>query len=106
MSEKSIFDGIQDTEAYVAANDDLIMAVFRGTKELTDWSTNLNAIPKRVPDTWGLKGEGCDVHEVRKNSSVGASNFHPFGNPRYVPKQCQLWRYQPSTSRVSAQKYG
>lgn len=63
-SERSIFDAVEDTEAFVAANDDVVMAVFRGTMELTDWTTNLDFLPTRVPESWGLTGEGCDVHSV------------------------------------------
>lgn len=65
VSGRSIFDAIQDTEAFVTANDESIMLVFRGTQEMTDWATNLNAIRRRVPEEWGLAGEGCDVHQVR-----------------------------------------
>eukprot|EP00904_Undaria_pinnatifida_P002282 jgi/Undpi1/12054/HiC_scaffold_4.g01753.m2 len=61
-SSERYFDAIQDTEAYVAANDDVIIAVFRGTSELSDWATNIEIIPRRVDESWGLKGEGCDVH--------------------------------------------
>lgn len=64
-SSERYFDAIQDTEAYVAANDDVIIAVFRGTSELSDWATNIEIIPRRVDESWGLKGEGCDVHMVR-----------------------------------------
>lgn len=63
-SERSIFDAVEDTEAFVAADDDVVMAVFRGTMELTDWTTNLDFLPTRVAESWGLTGEGCDVHEV------------------------------------------
>ena len=64
VSNRSIFDAIQDTEAFVAANDESIMVVFRGTQEITDWATNLDFFPRRVPDDWELVGEGCEVHEV------------------------------------------
>ena len=63
-SEKSLFDAVEDTEAFVAANDDMVMAVFRGTMELTDWTTNLDFLPTRVPESWGLTGEGADVLQV------------------------------------------
>lgn len=66
MSGRSIFDAIQDTEAFVTVNDESIMVVFRGTTEMTDWATNLNAMPRRVPEEWGLDGHYCDVHEVKK----------------------------------------
>ena len=64
VSNKSVFDAIQDTEAFVAANDESIMVVFRGTQEITDWATNLSFFPRQVSADWGLTGEGCDVHEV------------------------------------------
>ncbi|CAN0519911.1 unnamed protein product, partial [Laminaria digitata] len=61
---------IQDTEAFVAANDESIMVVFRGTQEMTDWATNLNAMTRRVPADWGLVGEGCDVHEDGMHATI------------------------------------
>ena len=67
VSGRSIFDAIQDTEAFLAADDESIMVVFRGTQEMTDWATNLKFMTRRVPDDWGLVGEGCDVHEVSVN---------------------------------------
>lgn len=69
VSSRSLFDAIQDTEAFVAANDESIMVVFRGTSELTDWATNLSISRRRVPKEWGLVGEGCDVHEVIRLTS-------------------------------------
>lgn len=75
MSGKSILDAIQDTEAFVAANDDMIAVVFRGTKELTDWTTNLKFALRSVPDEWNVE-EGCDMHRVRELSlSVFRSCF-------------------------------
>lgn len=64
MSGASIWDRIQDTEAFVAANDDVILVVFRGSSELTDWTTNFNLARRLVPSDWGLDGLGCDVHQV------------------------------------------
>ena len=60
-----MFDKIEDTEAFVVANDDMILVVFRGTSETKDWLTNLKFATRRVPPEWGLDGEGCDIHEVR-----------------------------------------
>ena len=60
-----MFDAIQDTEAFVTADDKSIMMVFRGTQEPTDWATNLNVIRRRVPEEWGLDGDGCDVHQMK-----------------------------------------
>lgn len=59
-----MFDAIQDTEAFVAANDDVILVVFRGTSELTDWVTNLSFRTRNIPSAWGFE-EDCDVHQVR-----------------------------------------
>ncbi|CAM9545693.1 unnamed protein product [Laminaria digitata] len=58
-----MFDKIEDTEAFVVANDDMILVVFRGTSETNDWLTNLKFATRRVPPEWGLGGEGCDIHE-------------------------------------------
>ncbi|CAM9414270.1 unnamed protein product, partial [Laminaria digitata] len=62
VSGKSLFDAIHDTEAFVVANDDVILVVFRGTKELTDWITNLSIRTRNIPKSWGLSEEDCDVH--------------------------------------------
>ncbi|CAM9599499.1 unnamed protein product, partial [Laminaria digitata] len=40
-ARKFPFDAIHDTEAFVAANDDIIAVVFRGTKTIDNWYTNL-----------------------------------------------------------------
>ncbi|CAN0480582.1 unnamed protein product, partial [Scytosiphon promiscuus] len=37
-------DGVEDTEAFVAANDSMILVVFRGTSEGADWVTNLKCM--------------------------------------------------------------
>ena len=39
-------DDIEDTEAFVAANDNIILVVFRGTSEGSDWITNLRCISR------------------------------------------------------------
>ena len=70
LSEKGMFDGIEDTEAYLVANDEFILLVFRGTMEAPDWATNLSFLTRRVPDSWGLDGEGCDVHQVRATTDL------------------------------------
>ena len=70
LSEEGMFDGIEDTEAYLVANDEFILLVFRGTMEAPDWATNLSFLTRRVPDSWGLDGEGCDVHQVRATTDV------------------------------------
>lgn len=65
MSGRSVLDAVQDTEAFVAANDDALLVVFRGTKELTDWTTNLKFALRSAPGAWGIE-EGCDLHQVSK----------------------------------------
>eukprot|EP00904_Undaria_pinnatifida_P002284 jgi/Undpi1/12056/HiC_scaffold_4.g01754.m1 len=62
VSEKKLCDPTQDTEAYVAANEDVVLAVFRGTSEAADWITNLEIIPRNVDDSWSFEGDGGFVH--------------------------------------------
>ena len=64
-------DGVEDTEAFVAAGDSMILVVFRGTSEGADWITNLKFMTRRVPQKWGLVGEGCDVHQASASVPVG-----------------------------------
>lgn len=60
---EGVRDMIQDTESFVAANDDVILVVFRGTSEILDWVTNLRGAPRGV--TWCPVGEkGCSIHRV------------------------------------------
>lgn len=66
VSEKKLCDPTQDTEAYVAANEDVVLAVFRGTSEAADWITNLEIIPRNVDDSWSFEGDGGFVHMVRR----------------------------------------
>ncbi|CAM9387975.1 unnamed protein product [Hapterophycus canaliculatus] len=61
VSGASILDAIQDTEAFVAANDEVLLVVFRGTQELTDWTTNMRIVPRSAPRDWNTE-EGSDVH--------------------------------------------
>ena len=49
MSSRSILDVVQGTQAYIVANDDVIIMVFRGTQELSDWATNLKIITRDAP---------------------------------------------------------
>ncbi|CAN0420456.1 unnamed protein product [Ascophyllum nodosum] len=62
VSSASILDAVQDTEAYLVANDDVIIVVFRGTLESADWATNLKIVTRDVPVAWGLS-INCNVHE-------------------------------------------
>ena len=66
-ANKEYFDDIQDTEAFVAANDDMIAVVFRGTKEIADWATNLRVSLRRCPSEWNLPSSEGSMHEVRTN---------------------------------------
>ena len=63
VSSASILDAVQDTEAYLVANDDVIIVVFRGTREPADWATNLIFFTRDVPVAWGLS-VNCNLHEV------------------------------------------
>lgn len=73
VSGKSLFDAIHDTEAFVTANDEVILVVFRGTSELTDWVTNLSFRPRNIPAAWGFGAEDCDVHQVRFVEHTGTT---------------------------------
>lgn len=70
VSGRSMLDAVHDTEAFVAANDSMLLVVFRGTFELTDWTTNLRMFPRRVPMGWNIKEQGCDLHMVIYSSYV------------------------------------
>ena len=61
----------QHTEAFVAANDDVIIAVFRGSQGGRDWLTNLSILPRDVPQEWNLDTEDGDLHRVGTCSSLG-----------------------------------
>lgn len=77
VSSRSLLDEIADTEALVAANDDMIMAVFRGTSEFgPDWATNLKLVPSPEPNEWGLNRADTALHSVsffdfRENLGAG-----------------------------------
>ncbi|CAN0019599.1 unnamed protein product [Scytosiphon promiscuus] len=62
-AKKSSFDAIQDTEAYVCANDDMIVIVFRGTKEKSDWATNLDIRRRDCPSGWAFGDKRANLHE-------------------------------------------
>ncbi|CAN0019804.1 unnamed protein product [Scytosiphon promiscuus] len=61
ISGASVLDATQDTEGFVATNDEVLIVVFRGTKELTDWTTNMRMVPRSAPRDWNAVA-GCDVH--------------------------------------------
>ncbi|CAN0223723.1 unnamed protein product [Ectocarpus sp. 6 AP-2014] len=83
-AKKSSFDAIQDTEAFVTANDDMIAVVFRGTKELTDWATNIDMILRDCAEQWEAPDAVGSVHEGF-NEGVG-SVWEECGNMRKVIK--------------------
>ncbi len=70
MTNRSVFNRFV-LKAYVAANDDMIAVVFRGTKEAPDWATNLNVRRRDVPESWGM--QSGVVHEVRGFLCLSAS---------------------------------
>lgn len=57
-----MFDAIQDTQAFVAANDDMIAVVFRGTQGGPDWVANINVFMKDLSESWGFSSGAA--HEV------------------------------------------
>ncbi|CAM9523149.1 unnamed protein product, partial [Ascophyllum nodosum] len=67
-AQESLFDAIQDTEAFVAANDDMIAVVFRGTQEKSDWVTNLKLVQRSCPIEWNPPITKGGIHEARTNS--------------------------------------
>lgn len=58
------FGAISDTEAFVAANDDMIVVVFRGAESAADWATNLKISWRSCPAEWNFPSPGGNVHEV------------------------------------------
>lgn len=48
----SPFGNLADTQGAVASTSTFIIAVFRGTQELEDWATNLEAVPRSFAP-WG-----------------------------------------------------
>lgn len=75
ISRASLLDAIQDTEAFVAANDDMIVVAFRGTQETTDWITNMDIVRRSAPEVWGLHDEYAEMHEA---SHVKWDTFSPW----------------------------
>lgn len=63
-ARKCPFDAIHDTESFVAANDDIIAVVFRGTKTIDNWYTNFMLSPRKCPSEWGVPSPGGEVHQV------------------------------------------
>eukprot|EP00752_Nemacystus_decipiens_P002419 g2280.t1 len=53
-ARKNPFDDIHDTDAFIAANDDVIAVVFRGTMGVDDWYTNAMLKPRKCPPEWGI----------------------------------------------------
>lgn len=67
-ARKNPFDDIHDTDAFVAANDDVIAVVFRGTMGIDDWYTNAMLKPRKCPPEWGVPRPGGKTHTVRCSS--------------------------------------
>ena len=63
-ANREYFDSVEDTEAFVAANDRMMVVVFRGTMEMVDWATNLKITRRSCPSQWKLPGPGGNMHEV------------------------------------------
>lgn len=63
--DKSTFDAIHDTEAFVAVNDGAIVVAFRGSSGGSDWLTNFSILPRDVPKDWKLETTDGDLHRVR-----------------------------------------
>lgn len=61
ISEDSLFDEIEDTEGFVAADDDIVVVAFRGSSELSDWVTDLKVVLTQAPAPWGVRGR---LHKV------------------------------------------
>eukprot|EP00904_Undaria_pinnatifida_P008926 jgi/Undpi1/5163/HiC_scaffold_19.g08514.m1 len=62
-ANREYFDSVEDTEAFVAANDRMMVVVFRGTMEMVDWATNLKITRRSCPSQWKLPGPGGNMHE-------------------------------------------
>ncbi|CAM9839983.1 unnamed protein product [Ectocarpus sp. 4 AP-2014] len=60
--DKSTFDAIHDTEAFVAVNDGAIVVAFRGSSGGRDWLTNFSILPRDVPKDWKLETTDGDLH--------------------------------------------
>ncbi|CAN0313119.1 unnamed protein product [Ectocarpus sp. 6 AP-2014] len=60
--DKSTFDAIHDTEAFVAVNDGAIVVAFRGSSGGSDWLTNFSILPRDVPKDWKLETTEGDLH--------------------------------------------
>lgn len=65
MSDVWIFDKLEDTECFVAANDEVLMLVFRGTSTLADWATDLKLTQIPPPASWGVQG---GIHKVSRRA--------------------------------------
>lgn len=64
-ARKNPFGNLHDTDAFVAASDDMIAVVFRGTMGIADWYTNAKVKPKKCPQEWRVPPPGGTVHTVR-----------------------------------------
>lgn len=91
VSERWSTDDIEDTEGFIAASDDIVMVVFRGTfggTEENDWPTNLKAVPRDVPESWDV--EGGAVHLVRSQSRLYLDSGQKLGTNIGMLRQCHI----------------
>lgn len=63
--KKALMDNVHDTEAYVAARDDLLIVAFRGTQQKADWVTSFSFSQTDAPDEWNLGTSKLEIHQAR-----------------------------------------
>ncbi|MDD3764076.1 MAG: lipase family protein [Nevskiales bacterium] len=66
------FASARDTQGFVAWCDSDCFIVFRGTQELRDWQTDLDAAPVPAPDCLGAGWSGSAVHQGFAEAYAGA----------------------------------
>lgn len=64
FSNFSILGAVCETKAFVAANDDMIMVVFRGTRESTDWAPAAHIHPRDPLGARGAHDQDAEVHKT------------------------------------------
>ncbi|CAN0313678.1 unnamed protein product [Ectocarpus sp. 6 AP-2014] len=80
-ARKNPFGNLHDTDAFVAASDDILAVVFRGTMGVADWYTNARVKPKKCPQEWSVPPPGGTVH-TGFDDAVGTIWFStPSGQP-------------------------
>ncbi|CAM9097534.1 unnamed protein product [Scytosiphon promiscuus] len=86
---KNPFSKVHDTDAFIAANDDMIAVVFRGTKGIDDWYTNAMFQPKKCPPEWEVPPPGGSVHTGYNDAVSTVWLSTPDGKPTGM---CQIIR--------------